>query len=150
MRLDRVDRLEDGRLVVIDYKSGQHAPFDADAERLTQPQLPAYALSVGDEVAAVVALYVGREAVSVSGLADRADRVSRIRSVAGGDAGWARLREQWRSRLQQLIAEALAGHAAVTPQPNACANCHLPMLCRIDARQAVPEPAEIAEAVLEP
>ena len=44
LRLDRVDRLEDGRLVVIDYKSGQHAPFDADAERLTQPQLPAYAL----------------------------------------------------------------------------------------------------------
>jgi probable DNA repair protein len=149
VRLDRVDRLEDGRLVVIDYKSGQHAPFDAHAERLTQPQLPAYALSVGDEVAAVVALYVGREAVSVSGLADRAERVSRIRGVAGGDEGWARLRAQWRSRLQQLIAEALAGHAAVAPQPNACATCHLPMLCRIDAPQATPEPAELAEAALE-
>ena len=74
LRLDRVDRLADGRLVVIDYKSGAAQKFDAYDERPPKPQLPAYASAAGDQVAAVMALYLGRDSVKLRGLADRAGR----------------------------------------------------------------------------
>src|SRR5690606_29826318 len=54
--LDRIDTLDDGRLVLLDYKTGQKPDFRNWAEaRLREPQLPVYAalcLTEGD-VAAV-------------------------------------------------------------------------------------------------
>jgi ATP-dependent helicase/nuclease subunit B len=136
LRLDRIDRLGDGRLVVIDYKSGTAEKFDAFAERPTQPQLPAYAMAAGDEVAAVVALYLGREGLKLRGLADQPQRLRArgIDSIPGGEPAWAPLLRLWRERLEHLVREFLDGHAAVQPQAGACEYCHLQMLCRVDAQ----------------
>jgi probable DNA repair protein len=136
LRLDRVDRLGDGRLVVIDYKTGAAHKFDAFAERLPQPQLPAYAMAAGDEVAAVIGVYLGREGVKRRGLADRPERVRGrgIGVVPGGESAWPPLLQQWREQLQRLVREFLGGYAAVQPQLGACEYCHLQMLCRVDAR----------------
>ena len=136
LRLDRIDRLGDGRLVVIDYKSGSAEKFDAFAERPTQPQLPAYAMAAGDEVAAVVALYLGREGLKLRGLADRPERLGArgIDTVPGGELAWPGLLHLWRARLEHLVREFLDGQAAVQPQPGACEYCHLQMLCRVDAQ----------------
>ena len=44
LQIDRIDRLDDGRLLVIDYKSGSAVDTRSWAEaRLTEPQLPLYA-----------------------------------------------------------------------------------------------------------
>ncbi len=134
LQLDRVDRLGDGRLAVIDYKSGAAQTFDAFAERPAQPQLPAYATALGDEVAAVVALHLGREGLKLRGLADRHGRLPGLAALPGGAPAWPPLLQQWRERLQRLVREFLDGDAAVQPQPGACEYCHLPMLCRIDPR----------------
>ncbi|MFI4869414.1 MAG: PD-(D/E)XK nuclease family protein [Steroidobacterales bacterium] len=134
LRLDRVDRLGDGRLVVIDYKSGAAQAFDAFAERPPQPQLPAYAMALGDEVAAVVALYLGRDGLKARGLADRSERLPKIGAVPGGESAWPPLLQQWREQLQRLVREFLDGEAAVQPQRGACEYCHLQMLCRVDAQ----------------
>ncbi len=136
LRLDRIDRLADGRLVVIDYKSGATEKFDAFAERPTQPQLPAYAMAAGDSVAAVVALYLGREGLKLRGLTDRPERLRArgIDSVPGGELAWPPLLRLWHGRLEQLVREFLNGDAAVQPQPGACEFCHLQMLCRVDAQ----------------
>jgi ATP-dependent helicase/nuclease subunit B len=136
LRLDRIDRLGDGRLVVIDYKSGVTEKFDAFAERPTQPQLPAYAMAAGDSVAAVVALYLGREGLKLRGLADRPERLRArgIDSVPGGELAWPPLLRLWYGRLEQLVREFLDGDAAVQPQPGACEYCRLQMLCRVDAQ----------------
>jgi hypothetical protein len=136
LRLDRIDRLGDGRLVVIDYKSGATEKFDAFAERPTQPQLPAYAMAAGDGVAAVVALYLGREGLKLRGLTDRPDRlrVRGIDSVPGGELAWPPLLRLWHGRLEHLVREFLDGDATVQPQPGACEYCHLQMLCRVDAQ----------------
>ena len=136
LRLDRIDRLGDGRLVVIDYKSGKTEKFDAFAERPTQPQLPAYAMAAGDEVAAVVALYLGREGLKLRGLADRPERLRArgIEAVPGGELAWPPLLRLWRGRLERLVREFLDGHAVVQPQAGACEYCHLQMLCRVDAQ----------------
>ena len=136
LRLDRIDRLADGRLVVIDYKSGATEKFDAFVERPTQPQLPAYAMAAGDSVAAVVALYLGREGLKLRGLADRTGglRARGIDTVPGGELAWPPLLRLWQGRLEHLVREFLDGDAAVQPQPGACEYCHLQMLCRVDAQ----------------
>jgi ATP-dependent helicase/nuclease subunit B len=136
LRLDRIDRLGDGRLVVIDYKSGATEKLDAFAERPTQPQLPAYAMAAGDGVAAVVALYLGREGLKMRGLADLADRLRArgIETVPGGELAWPPLLRLWHGGLEYLVREFLDGDAAVQPQPGACEYCHLQILCRVDAQ----------------
>lgn len=146
LRLDRVDRLQDGRIAVIDYKSGSATAFDADAERPTQPQLPAYATVTGADTAVVLALYLSREGAKARGSADRAGRVARI-GAAGEDVHvWNGLLERWRERLHSLVQEFVSGQAAVQPQPKACQYCHLRLLCRLDAQALAAQTAESAEA----
>ncbi|HEX4049261.1 MAG TPA: PD-(D/E)XK nuclease family protein [Steroidobacteraceae bacterium] len=134
LRLDRVDRLQDGRLLVIDYKSGKPQPFDAHGERPEQPQLAAYALALGHDVAAVAMVYFGGSKISVRGAADRDGRLPKLGGLPAG-LDWSALQTQWRERLGALAQEFVDGHAAVDPQPRACERCHLQMLCRIDVLQ---------------
>jgi ATP-dependent helicase/nuclease subunit B len=132
LRLDRVDQLDDGRLLIIDYKSGSPKPFDGLAERLKQPQLPAYAIAAGADTAAVATLYVGRERVKVSGSADHSRRLRYLNGPKPGEPTWVQRVERWKRQLQQLVDEYLRGDAAVQPLPDACKFCHLHALCRID------------------
>lgn len=134
LRLDRVDRLPDGRLLVIDYKSGKPQAFDPYGERPTQPQLAAYALALGPQVAAVAMVFFGGSKIGVRGVADRDGRVPRL-PVVPADLAWSALQIQWRERLTALVQEFIDGHAAVDPQPRACERCFLQMLCRIDTVQ---------------
>ena len=147
LRLDRVDRLDGGGLVVIDYKSGAAHGFDAYAERPPRPQLPAYAMAAGEQVKALVEVYLGRE-LRLRGVADRPGRVPGrgIDAVAGGEASWPLLLRQWRERLERLMREFLEGRASVQPQPGACEYCHLQALCRVDT-QVLAAAAAVAAAV---
>ena len=139
LRLDRVDQLADGRLLVIDYKSGPARPFDATAARPEQPQLLAYAMAAGEETAAVLALYLGREGLKFRGIADRGGRVPGLRPAVENPAAWPGTLRGWRAQLQHLVREFLAGYAAVEPQPKACESCHLQAFCRVDpARSSQP------------
>jgi ATP-dependent helicase/nuclease subunit B len=147
LRVDRVDRLGDGRLVVIDYKSGAAQKFDGYADRPPKPQLPAYAIAAGDQVAAVVAVHLSRDSVKLRGLADRPERVRGrgIEALPDGEIGWPLLLQQWRERLERLLCEFLDGYAAVQPQPGACEYCHLQMLCRVDAQMLAAAAAAAAD-----
>lgn len=50
LRLDRIDQLPDGKLVVIDYKTGASTSLSGlSQERLVEPQLPLYGLAVEQE-----------------------------------------------------------------------------------------------------
>ena len=142
VRLDRVDRLADGRLIVIDYKSGDAASFEALADRLTQPQLPAYATVAGDRTAAVAMLHLGRQGLKLRGIADAAGRLTGLRPLKEGEPAWPMLLERWRAQLAGLLQEFLRGHAAVDPQPKACEHCHLQVLCRVQTAlvPAAPDP----------
>lgn len=132
LRLDRVDRLGDGGLLVIDYKSGAARAFDAYAQRSTQPQLLAYATAAGERTAGVLALYAGREGLKLRGIADRPGRVPRLRKTADSAQAWSILLEQWRAQLQALVQEYLSGYAAVQPQRGACDTCYLQAFCRVE------------------
>jgi ATP-dependent helicase/nuclease subunit B len=131
VRLDRVDRLADGRLIVIDYKSGAAKPFDPLAERPRLPQLPAYALVAGGDTAAVVALHLSKEGLKLRGIADRSGRLKKLNGLKAAAPSWQQLQDRWREQLERLTQEFLAGLAAVDPQPEACELCHLQAFCRV-------------------
>lgn len=136
LRLDRVDRLADGSLIVIDYKSGAPKSFEAESKRPAVPQLLAYTIAAGHETVAAVALHLSKEGLKLRGIADTKNRLEDIKALDAGAPGWALLQQRWRKQLEQLIGEFLSGHAAVQPQPKACQLCHLQAFCR------VPQPAD--------
>jgi len=141
VRLDRVDRLEDGRLVVIDYKSGRARSFDPYEARPQQPQLPAYAAVFGERVAAVLAVYLDGEGVQLKGFADRPDRLRGLTAAPNADSQWQALQRRWSELLQSLAQEFVDGYAPVAPQPGVCDRCQLQLLCRV-----APEQLEVEEA----
>jgi probable DNA repair protein len=137
LRLDRVDRLSQGGLIVIDYKTGAAESFDPHAERQPRPQLPAYALAAGDEVVAVAMAYLGRDGLKWRGLADHPQRLAGVPAPKPPEPDWIAVRAHWYAQLSELVHEFAAGHAAVLPLPHACEHCHLQLLCRVE-RTALP------------
>ncbi|HEY0562738.1 MAG TPA: PD-(D/E)XK nuclease family protein [Methylophilus sp.] len=56
--IDRIDQLDDGRLVVMDYKTGRQMDYkNWAAEAITEPQLPIYAAFVLQELAVAAVCY---------------------------------------------------------------------------------------------
>jgi probable DNA repair protein len=131
-KLDRVDRLSDGSRAIIDYKTGAPQRFDAFADRLPQPQLPAYALAAGEGVSAVAMLFLGRNGARWRGLADRSDRLPGVTHATSEDPPWAELLERWRRQLTALVMQFAAGDARPDALAETCRRCHLHALCRVD------------------
>jgi probable DNA repair protein len=132
-RMDRLDRLDDGRVVVIDYKSGAAQSFRPLAARPRQVQLLAYALLAEGDVAGVAAVHLNAGEVSWRGAAAQAELLPRLVKPRGPTAPWPELRAHWRVVVDALTLEFASGAAAVQPQPGACRLCHLEALCRVDA-----------------
>ncbi len=158
LRLDRIDRLndgtlrddgtrlDDGSLLVIDYKSGKVSPNSWDLPRPDDVQLPLYAgfaldrdrERLGGLVFAKVragemkfAGYVGDAAATLfMGLKGTSPLVKKPFTA-----------EQlldWRDCIEQLAQDFLDGKAEVDPReaPRTCERCGLQTLCRIQERQA--------------
>jgi ATP-dependent helicase/nuclease subunit B len=141
LRMDRVDRLDDGRVVVIDYKSGAAESFRPLAARPRQAQLLAYALLAEGDVAAVAAVHLNAGEVRWRGAAAQATLLPRLAKPRGPTAPWPELLAHWRAVIDALALGFAAGAAAVQPQPGACRLCHLGALCRVDAtRHAAVDP----------
>jgi RecB family exonuclease len=149
-RPDRVDRLADGSLAVIDYKTGADAEVKAWLdERPRLPQLPAYVQALGaDRVSAVAFARVRSGETGYTGVARDAGLFAGLREPGSAGllksyASWAELQGAWRRRLESLAAEYAGGEARLAPDPgHACEYCHLGALCRIaetDAARAVEE-----------
>jgi ATP-dependent helicase/nuclease subunit B len=154
LRLDRIDRLNDGSLLVIDYKSGDVSPKSWDLPRPDDVQLPLYAgfaLDEDQELGGLVfaklrpgghafAGCVGAPSVTlIPGLKNHT-------ALAKGTLTAEQLMD-WRDRIQQLAKDFLNGRAEVDPReyPNTCERCGLQTLCRIQEKQAVAEDAEDGE-----
>ncbi|MDO8789642.1 MAG: PD-(D/E)XK nuclease family protein [Sulfuritalea sp.] len=122
--IDRVDELDDGRLVVIDYKSGRSVSADSWAEpRIGEPQLPIYAaLAFPDRAVAAVALArVTRDEPAFLGVAESDGLLPELKSLdaqrkryaADEFPDWQTLRRLWAERITELAREVRDGVAAV-------------------------------------
>ncbi|MDD3353252.1 PD-(D/E)XK nuclease family protein [Zoogloea sp.] len=113
-RLDRLDRQEDGRAAVLDYKSRSLRSLQIQARNPDDVQLAVYALLQGGETAEAAYVALDDETVGTAPLADLA-----VSAAAQ------------QSRLLALF-DALRGGAPLPANGSACAHCEMRGLCRKD------------------
>jgi probable DNA repair protein len=146
LRLDRLDRLIDDTLLVIDYKSGNVSPSAWNLPRPEDVQLPLYAGFAMKEDELLGGLAFAK--VRPGGL-EFAGRVGdAAATLFSGLKGSSPLvnnpftAEQlldWRDCIEQLSKDFIAGRAEVDPReaPKTCERCGLQTLCRIQENAAV-------------
>lgn len=143
LRVDRVDILDDGGRVVIDYKSGRAVtPGQWFAARPAGTQLGLYTLALGADAAspAVRAVAFGQMkagAVKVVGLAADAEAWPGLSLPSGSRLrlpvdDWTGVVEFWQYEYGALATAFRSGAASVSPRNAAACNyCELQALCRI-------------------
>jgi probable DNA repair protein len=156
LRLDRIDRLNDGSLLVVDYKTGN---VDAKAWELPRPedvQLPLYAcygLDSGENVGGLVFARVQ----TGDGNQDFAGYVKGAKAtLLSNFNGSTNLEKKplteeqlcrWREQIEQLAAEFVSGRADVAPRdyPETCKYCGLQPLCRAGEQEFPTRPGDESE-----
>ncbi len=135
--VDRLDRLENGKLLVIDYKAGRHSMSEWFQERPVEPQVPLYSLFCPEPVAGVYFGVVRKGQSCFVGLGQETGIVPGCLGFAEHKltkdfAGWEDLLAAWRTSLEALAGEYVRGEARVEPSsPQACRQCDLHSLCRV-------------------
>lgn len=144
LRLDRIDRLNDGSLLVIDYKTGNVSIRDWELPRPENVQLPLYATFALPESDKAGGLVLARVQTGKSRIAGCVTDPSAtlFAGLKGNNLLMKhRLTENqlgaWRDNIEQLARDYLAGEAAVDPRkyPETCVACGLQTLCRIQEQQ---------------
>jgi probable DNA repair protein len=140
VRIDRIDRLEDGSRILIDYKTGWVTP-DWRGERPDNPQLPMYALLHRESLVAVAYGRVSAAECRFVAESARGDIFPGIRaSRLEGMASFAELVAAWERRVESLAEEFSRGAAEVAPKDTACRYCRLQGLCRVPSTLDALEP----------
>ncbi len=126
LQIDRIDQLEDGRRIVIDYKTGAVPGIKSWAEaRITDPQLPIYA-AIAQSEQATAAVAFGKVQLDDSvfvGIAADEGLLPRVAGVDSRDgrkvfsadqfADWQAVLRHWRSSIEELAHDVKAGDARV-------------------------------------
>lgn len=132
LRFDRIDKLENGAKLILDYKTGNVTKADWKTPRPVNPQLPLYAI-IEKDANGIAFLLINSEEVTFSGIGDGHIQEPGISATQQGDkTRYPELLEHWRSSLEELIVEFIEGNAKVSPKSlQFCNQCHLHQLCRI-------------------
>lgn len=140
LRIDRIDRLADGTLALIDFKTGKYANYKWHDPRPDDMQLPLYQIAIDSaeqgSVAATLICQLNAEnigylsPVSTDGFGKGLKVSSQAKTFEGG---WPELQSRWNEIIVGLIAEFEAGLLAVAPTRGytTCQYCDLGPLCRI-------------------
>lgn len=146
-RPDRIDELEDGTLVLIDYKGGNSVDRnDWLTERPKEPQLPVYC--AGGEYGAVSFAKVVPGDCKFLGISKRDgvfpgvkefDKDDKYREKTGAGS-WQELMDFWKAVRDGLAKDFVEGFAEVDPieaneQDGPCKYCDIKPLCRVSERE---------------
>ncbi len=151
--IDRIDRLDDGRHVVIDYKTGsQLSQASWGDARISEPQLPIYTAFGAvapthdeNEVAAVTFARVRLDDCGFVGIAAETGVLQGVLGIAEPVArklfpaqeSWPLLLEHWQSSIAAIACEIRDGEAAVSfEDETALKYCDVLPILRLAERQA--------------
>jgi probable DNA repair protein len=139
VKIDRIDRLRDGREIIIDYKTGHPNVHDWESDRPNEPQVPLYAVTHDRPLAGVLFGQIRPGDTRFRGLVDQTIVIPGADSIdLAAQVG------NWRQILNSLGEQFLSGHAEGDPNDpaKACRYCALTVLCRCGERQKI----EVEEA----
>ncbi len=144
IQIDRIDQLEDGRQIIIDYKSGASCSVKSwFGERPDEPQLPLYAATQKKKPAAIYFSQVYRNKLRMVGIADKGIQLpgtiplaKLVDNYPGAQGDWRAQCDYWQKTVFDLAEQFSQGEARVDPKNGeatcrACF-CQLAPLCRIN------------------
>jgi ATP-dependent helicase/DNAse subunit B len=152
LRLDRIDRLIDDSLLVVDYKTGDVKPSLWDLPRPDDVQLPLYAgFALDQETETLGGLVFAKVRTGELSFAGRVgDAKGLLMPGLGATSALVQNKLEaedliaWREYIEKMARDFLRGRAEVDPRepPKTCERCGLQTLCRISENQPQPEDDE--------
>ncbi len=143
-RLDRVDELEGGQHIVIDYKTSKQSIQTMLGERPDEPQLPLYLVMTEEtqqQAAGVAFAAIKRGDMGFAAIVRDADLLPGVKAFSQLNAckqfdAWEDLIAAWRQHLTNLAMGFCSGDARVNPKnfPATCEYCDMQLFCRIHER----------------
>ena len=133
LQIDRIDELDGGGVLVIDYKTGASNPLAVLGERPEEPQLAMYALSVPN-VQAIAFARVKHDECRIVGWSNpsrpgHSATERSLRPPTPPGQTWEAVLDAWRTNLTHLSGEFAGGVADVSPETQlraASAICAVP------------------------
>jgi ATP-dependent helicase/nuclease subunit B len=141
LKVDRIDKLEDDHLLVIDYKTGEVNAAQWFGERPDEPQLPLYSMAVKGDIAGVLFAQVRAGSMAFKGVTQSESLIAGVKSFEKLQqtkelGSWIKVLDQWRDTMENLGKAYRNGDAWVDPKkyPHTCDTtyCELKPLCRIN------------------
>jgi ATP-dependent helicase/nuclease subunit B len=136
LRIDRIDLLEDGTRLLVDYKTSKVSAAKWSGERPDEPQLPLYYTHGG--VTDVAGIAFAQLRVGDAELIARAEQPGAVLPASKSVTPLTSVeREEWAYSLTTLAGAFLRGEAQVNPKHKAktCEYCGLQGLCRVQEVQ---------------
>lgn len=134
--IDRVDRLEDGSLAVIDYKTGSPAVKDWEGERPREPQLPLYCVADARPADYIAFARLKPGKMGFMGLGKEDGRIPGVdgsQFAEDSNKDWAQRLADWKATLERLAGDFRDGRAVVDPlDVGTCQRCRMQSLCRVE------------------